>query len=302
MRRKLRLGLALGSGSSRGWAHIGVIRALEERGIKPDLVCGTSIGALVGAAYAAGELERLEKWVTGLAWTNVVRLMDLTWRGGLIRGTRLFTLFRTILEDRDISELPITYGAIATELHSGRELWLRQGKVLEAVRASCAMPGIFTPVIRDGVVLVDGGLVNPVPVSMCRALGAELVVAVDLSWGKLGPYRRSKEREVAPREVPGWLDKLRPSWVQSKVKRDDPSILKPDEPSIPSIFDVFMTSLDIVEMRVARSRLAGEPADVLVTPLLPDFATMDFHRAKEAIEEGRAAVERMGPLLQQVLG
>jgi NTE family protein len=296
MRRKLRLGLALGSGSSRGWAHIGVIRALEERGIKPDLVCGTSIGALVGAAYAGGELDRLEKWVTGLAWTNVVRLMDLTWRGGLIRGTRLFTLFSTILEDRDISELPIPYGAIATELHSGRELWLRHGKVLEAVRASCAMPGLFTPVIRDGMVLVDGGLVNPVPVSMCRALGAELVVAVDLSWGKLGPYRQSKDRELVPREVPGWLDKLRPSWVQSKTKTVQ------DEPSIPSIFNVFMTSLDIVEMRVARSRLAGEPADVLITPLLPDFATMDFHRAQEAIDEGRAAVERMGPLLQQVLG
>ena len=296
MRRKLRLGLALGAGSSRGWAHIGVIRALEERGIKPDLVCGTSIGALVGAAYAGGELERLEKWVTGLAWTNVVRLMDLTWRGGLIRGTRLFTLFGTILGDRDISELPIPYGAIATELHSGRELWLRHGKVLEAVRASCAMPGLFTPVIRDDTVLVDGGLVNPVPVSMCRALGAELVVAVDLSWGKLGPYRQSKDRELVPREVPGWLDKLRPSWVQSKTKTVQ------DEPSIPSIFNVFMTSLDIVEMRVARSRLAGEPADVLITPLLPDFATMDFHRAKEAIDEGRAAVERMGPLLQQVLG
>jgi NTE family protein len=294
MRRKLRLGLALGSGSARGWAHIGVIRALEERNIKPDLVCGTSIGALVGAAYASGELDRLEKWVTGLAWTNVVRLMDLTWRGGLIRGTRLFTLFRTIFEDRDISELPVPYGAIATELHSGRELWLRHGNVLEAVRASCAMPGLFTPVIRDGTVLVDGGLVNPVPVSMCRALGAELVVAVDLSWGKLGPYRQSKDRELAPREVPGWLDKLRPSWIQSKVKKED-------EPNIPSIFDVFMTALDIVEMRVARSRLAGEPADVLITPLLPDFATMDFHRAKEAIEEGRAAVERMGPLLQQVL-
>ncbi len=270
MRRKLRLGLALGSGSARGWAHIGVIRALEERGIKPDLVCGTSIGALVGAAYAGGELERLEKWVSGLAWTTVVRLMDITWRGGLIRGNRLFTLFRTILADRDISELPVPYGAIATELHSGRELWLRNGKVLEAVRASCAMPGLFTPVIRDGVVLVDGGLVNPVPVSMCRALGAELVVAVDLSWGKLGPYRRSKKREP--------------------------------EPSIPSIFNVFMTSLDIVEVRVARSRLAGEPADVLITPLLPDFATMDFHRSQEAIKEGRAAVERMGPLLQQVLG
>jgi len=295
MRRKLRLGLALGSGSARGWAHIGVIRGLEERGIKPDLVCGTSIGALVGAAYASGELDRLEEWVTGLAWTTVVRLMDLTWRGGLIRGTRLFTLFRTILEDREIDELPIPFGAIATELQSGRELWLRHGKVLEAVRASCAMPGLFTPVVRDGTVLVDGGLVNPVPVSMCRALGADLVVAVDLSWGKLGPYRRSRERQVTSRETPGWLDKLRPSWVQSNSETNE------NEPSIPSIFDVFLTSLDIVEMRVARSRLAGEPADVLITPLLPDFATMDYHRAREAISEGRAAVDRMGPLLEQVL-
>ena len=303
MRRKLRLGLALGSGSARGWAHIGVIRALEERGIKPDLVCGTSIGALVGAAYAAGELDRLEEWVTGIAWTTVVRLMDITWRGGLIRGARLFTLFGTILEDREIAEMPIPYGAVATELDSGRELWLRNGKLLDAVRASCAMPGLFTPVVRDGAVLVDGGLVNPVPVSMCRALGADLVVAVDLSWGKLGPYRRSKEREAAPREDPSWFDRLRPKWGQGKAKPDDPSIVKQEEaPTIPSIFNVFLTSLDIVEMRVARSRLAGEPADVLITPLLPDFATMDYHRAREAIEEGRAAVERMGPLLKQVLG
>jgi NTE family protein len=290
MPRKLRLGLALGSGSARGWAHIGAIRALEERGVKPDIVCGSSIGALVGAAYASGKLDQLEAWVTGLTWTTVVRLMDLTWRGGLIRGTRLFTLFRTIFEDREIPELPIPYGAVATELNSGRELWLRHGKVLEAVRASCAMP-----VVRNGAVLVDGGLVNPVPVSMCRALGAELVIAVDLSWGKLGPYRRGNEQEIAPREVPGWLDRIRPEWMKKTPDAHE-------EPNVPSIFDVFMTSLDIVEMRVARSRLAGEPADVLVTPILPDFATMDFHRAKEAIEEGRAAVDRMGPLLKQILG
>jgi NTE family protein len=302
MARKLRLGLALGSGSARGWAHIGVIRALEERGIKPDVVCGSSVGALVGGVYAAGELDRLEQWVTGLAWTTVVRLMDLTWRGGLIRGTRLFTLFRTILADRQIDDLAIPYGAIATELHSGRELWLRHGNVLEAVRASCAMPGLFTPVVRDGVVLVDGGLVNPVPVSMCRALGAELVVAVDLSWGKLGPYRRSKERKVTTREEPSWIGKLTTKMMPGKGTPVDPSIVtQEEEPTIPSIFNVFMTALDIVETRVARSRLAGEPADVLITPLLPDFATMDFHRAEEAIAEGRAAVERMGPLLQQVL-
>jgi NTE family protein len=212
-------------------------------------------------------------------------------------------LFRTILADRQIEDLAIPYGAIATELNSGRELWLRHGNVLEAVRASCAMPGLFTPVVRDGAVLVDGGLVNPVPVSMCRALGAELVVAVDLSWGKLGPYRRSKERrEVAPREDPSWLDRMTAKVLPRKERREDPSIVKNEEiPTIPSIFNVFMTSLDIVETRVARSRLAGEPADVLITPLLPDFATMDFHRAKEAIDEGRAAVERMGTLLEQVL-
>jgi NTE family protein len=269
---------------------------LEERGIKPDLVCGTSVGALVGAAYASGQLGLLEKWVTGLAWTTVVRLMDLTWRGGLIRGNRLFTLFRTMFEDREIDDLPIPYGAVATELYSGRELWLRHGKVLDAVRASCAMPGLFTPVLRENVVLVDGGLVNPVPVSMCRALGAELVIAVDLSWGKLGPYRE-RGRAVAPREVPGWLARLRPGWVDKAQGAQ-----AEHEETIPSIFEVFSTSLDVVEMRVARSRLSGDPADVLLTPLLPDFATMDYHRAKEAIDEGRASVERMGPLLEQVIG
>src|SRR5688572_29994068 len=258
------------------------------------MVCGTSIGALVAAAYAAGRLDGLEKWVTSLAWTTVVRLMDLTWRpGGLIRGQRLFNLFRDTFKDADIAELDIPFGAVATELTTGRELWLRQGKVLEAVRASCAMPGLFTPVIRENAVLVDGGLVNPVPVSMCRALGAELVIAVDLSWGKLGPYR-DRGRDVAPREVPGWLARLRPGWVEKKSKPQE-------RPMIPSIFEVFNTALDVVEMRVARSRLSGDPADVLITPLLPDFATMDYHRASEAIDEGRAAVERMGPLLDQVL-
>jgi NTE family protein len=302
VRRKPRIGLALGAGSARGWAHIGAIRALEERGVKPDVVCGTSVGALVGAFYAAGQLDRLEKWVTDLTWTTVVRLMDLTWRGGLIRGDRLFTLFRTHFEDQPVSALPVLYGAVATELASGREMWLREGSVLDAVRASCSMPGLFTPVVRDGAVVVDGGLVNPVPVSMCRALGADLVIAVDLSWGKLGPYRergRTKGADpvVAPREVPGWIGKLRESWVKKQAPQaTEESVI------IPSIFEVFTTALDIVEMKIARSRLAGEPADVLITPLLPDFATMDFHRAREAIPEGRAAVERMAPLIQQVIG
>jgi NTE family protein len=311
LRRKPRIGLALGSGSARGWAHIGAIRALEERGVKPDMICGSSIGALVGAAYASGQLDKLEEWCTSLAWTTVVRLMDLSWSGGLIRGARLFNLFNTILDDVDIDSLPLPYGAVATELGSGREVWLRHGKMLDAVRASCAMPGIFRPAVRDGALLVDGGLVNPVPVSMCRALGADVVIAVDLSWGKLGVYRdRGKGKEdsgndlpdgtvempVAPREMPGWLGRFGRGWLARAANKVD------DQIRMPSILEVFTTSLDIVEMRVARSRLAGDPADVMLTPLLPGFRTMDFHRSSEAIEEGRASVERMAPLIEQVIG
>ena len=290
--RKPRIGLALGSGSSRGWAHIGAIRALEERGVKPDLVCGTSIGALVGGIYASGQLDALERWVSSLAWSQVVRLMDITWKGGLIRGQRLFNLFGSTFENRELDQLAIRFGCVATELASGREIWLQHGKLLDLVRASIAMPGLFTPVVRDGAVLVDGGLVNPVPVSMCRALGAEIVIAVDLSWGKLGPYR-NMGRELPTATERSWFERLR--------RKRDGDEQKPAEPPIPSIFEVFNTALDIVEQRVARSRLAGEPADVLITPLLPDFGTMEYHRGSEAIAEGRVAVERMLPLIEQVM-
>ncbi|MFN2644930.1 MAG: patatin-like phospholipase RssA [Burkholderiales bacterium] len=294
MTRKPRIGLALGSGSSRGWAHIGAIRALEEHGVKPDLICGTSIGALVGAVYASGQLDQLEAWVTGLAWSKVWRLMDITLKGGLIRGQRLFNLFRATFQELEISELEIPFGAIATELSSGREIWLRQGKLFDVVRASIATPGLFTPVVYNGTVLVDGGLVNPVPVSMCRAFGAEVVIAVDLSWGKLGRYRNFGRELPAPLESPSWFGRLRDGWLGTLHA-------KGEDPAIPSIFEVFNTALDIVEQRVARSRLAGEPADVVITPLLPNFGPMEYHRAKEAIAEGRAAVARMMPLIEQVL-
>jgi NTE family protein len=294
--RKPRIGLALGSGSSRGWAHIGAIRALEERGVTPDVVCGTSIGALVGGIYASGQLDGLERWVTGLAWSHVVRLMDLTWKGGLIRGHRLFDLFRSTFEDREVGELDKRFGCVATELSSGREIWLQQGKVLDVVRASIAMPGLFTPVVLNGTVLVDGGLVNPVPVSMCRAFGAEVVIAVDLSWGKLGAYRNMGRDLPAEPSAPSWIGRLFGNG------RANAGGTKSAEPLIPSIFEVFNTALDIVEQRVARSRLAGEPADVLITPLLSDFGTMEYHRAAEAIAEGRTAVERMLPLIERLVG
>ena len=149
--------------AQREVTHNAAIRALEERGIKFDLICGTSIGALVGAVYASQQLDQFEQWVTSLVWSKVVRLMDITWKGGLIRGQRLFNLFRATFQDLEISELSTPFGAVATELSSGREIWLREGKLLDIVRASRAMPGLFTPVVRNGTVLVRKRAERPGP-------------------------------------------------------------------------------------------------------------------------------------------
>jgi NTE family protein len=293
--RKPKIGLALGAGGARGWAHIGAIGALNAQGIRPDIVCGTSMGSLVGAAYAAGELERLEEWALSLGWRDVFGLMDFTWHGGLIRGKKLFEFMRSRFGLQDIAALPLPYGAVATELATGREVWLREGHVLDAVRASIAIPGVFAPVLRDGELLVDGALVNPVPVSMCRALGANLVIAVDLGWAKLGYYReraRDKE-EAADHGKPGWWSRFLPAR---------PDRAGGESPDMPSALGVFFSSFDIMQVRVGRSRLAGEPADALITPILPDFAMMDFHRAREAIDEGKAAAERARPVLEHLIG
>ena len=295
-RRRPKVALALGAGGARGWAHIGAIRALVEQGIRPDIVCGTSMGSLVGAAYAAGELERLEEWALSLGWRDVFGLMDFTWRGGLIRGKKLFEFMRARFGLQDIGDLPMPYGAVATELASGREVWLREGQVLDAVRASIAIPGVFAPVLRDGELLVDGALVNPVPVSMCRALDADIVIAIDLGWAKLGYYRelaKEQEGERAPGKS-AWWNRFMPARAQEEAAAENPDM--------PSALGVFFASFDVMQVRVGRSRLAGEPADVLITPILPDFAMMDFHRAREAIDEGRAAAERARPVLEHLLG
>ncbi|MGH8746482.1 MAG: patatin-like phospholipase RssA [Burkholderiales bacterium] len=290
-----RIGLALGSGGARVWSHIGVIEALHDMGVKPEVVCGTSIGALVGTVYAAGDLERLERWVRGLSRRNVLQLMDVAWRGGLIKGRRLFDFFAANIEDRNLAALAMPCGVVATDLATGREIWLREGPMLEAVHASIAMPGLFTPIERDGMLLVDGGLVNPVPVSMCRALGAEVVIAVDLGWAKFGRFRPRVDAAPSGLRAPSWLDRL-----TRLVRRGEVSEAE-QRRSAPSIVEAMLTSVDIMQVRVARSRLAGDPAEVMVTPLLPDFATMDFHRAAEAIAEGRAAVARARPMLERMM-
>ncbi len=184
--QRSRLGIALGAGAARGWAHIGVLRVLARAGREPAFVAGTSIGALVGAAYAAGRLDALEGWVRGLQRRDVVALMDLAFSGGVMNGHRLFELFAEEVPDLDIADLERPYAAVATDLETGREVWLTRGSLHAAVRASIALPGLISPVRHQGRWLVDGGLVNPVPVSVCHALGAEEVIAVDLQTTLLG--------------------------------------------------------------------------------------------------------------------
>lgn len=291
---KPRLGLALGSGSARGWAHIGVVRALEEAGVRPDVVCGTSIGALVGAAYAAGELERLENWVLGLEMGDVVGLADLSLSAGLLKGDRLMQFFRSHFDDRPLEQLQVPFAAVATSLQTGEEVWLRSGSTLDAVRASIALPGIFTPVRRDGMLLVDGGLANPIPVSLARAMGADIVIAVDLGSDILGRRFRAAAASDASTSQPQWMLKLRENLAALAPEQSF------EEPTMPSMMDVLSTSMDIVQVKIARSRLAGDPPEVLVAPLLSRLRLFDFHRAKEAIEEGRQAVERVAHSLARL--
>jgi len=299
------VGLVLGSGAARGWAHVGVLRGLEEAGIRPQLVCGSSIGAVIAALYAAGRLDAFADWGRSLELRELLGYFDLTWRGGLIKARRVFDFLTELLPDRAIEELPLPFAATATDLYSGQEVWLREGSLVDALRASSALPGLVTPVPRDGRWLVDGGLVNPVPVSLCRAMGADSVVAVDLNTTLLGrraapataravPSPRPPDEEAAEAPGDGPTASLR-SAVRGMVA-DLRSRLAPDEengPPPPSIYEVVANSINIMQVRITRSRMAGDPPELLVAPRLEDFGLFDFDRAADGIDEGRRAVTRV---------
>ena len=285
------IGLALGSGAARGWSHIGVIRALAEQGIRPDVVCGSSIGALVGAAYVCERIGELEEWVSGLGWQDVVSMLDLSFRGGLIRGEKVLNYYAEHFCCGEFSEIGTPFACVATDLDSGREIWLRDGNLASAVRASMALPGLFSPHERAGRVLVDGGLVNPVPVSLCRALGADIVIAVELGSGILGLGTQPQVNKDAEAGITRRL--LNSIGLNPAEKLAE---------SMPSFTDVLVSSINIMQMRIARSRLAGEPADVLISPRVAQLSMMDFHRAPEAIEAGVSAVARAHESLMLVLG
>ena len=295
----LRIGLALGSGSSRGWAHIGIIKALAELGVRPDIICGCSIGSIVGAAHAAGNLDRLEGWVRSLNKRDVAGFFELSLTlNGFVDAERLssFLARHVCAEERVIEDLGISFASVSTDLASGREVWFTEGSVLNAIVASIALPGLFAPVRSQGRWLVDGGLVNPVPVSICHALGADIVIGVNLNGDIVGRHHVPK---VKPPARSGALEtlvdtlKTYSSTLFSSEKREE-------EP--PSLFESIAGSINIVQDRITRSRMAGDPPDILLNPKLAHIGLLEFYRAEDAIAEGEDCVRRMLPEIKHVLG
>ncbi|MGU3627932.1 patatin-like phospholipase family protein [Comamonas sp. C24C] len=341
LRRKPVVGLALGSGSARGWAHFGVLRALREAGVSPDIICGTSIGSLVGATYAAGEMDAFESWVLGLGKRKVFGFMDFNLGGGLLKGEKIIEFWRENFVQETVEELGTPFGCVATDLQTGAEVWLRKGSIAEAVRASIALPGLFTPVMREGRLLVDGGLVNPVPVSLARAMGADIVIAVDLNADIMRRHMRAADmgenelrmhsrelkvsalhtEEVEPPlplgQIPealaangsplGWTGawkrsmtsvKTLSSTVMRRGRKGDGFDEGDDSMPVPSLVNVVMASVNIMQMRITRSRMAGDPAEVLIAPRLSHVGLMDFYRGRESIDEGYAATQLALPALR----
>jgi NTE family protein len=295
--QRLRIGLALGSGSARGWSHIGIIESLAEEGIEADIVCGTSMGALVGAAYVAGQLTPLRKWAEAVSWREIVGLMDLRLlRGGLINGKQIVGFLRSLEVAGPIGDFDKAYAAIATDLTTGSEVQLTTGHVEDAVRASIALPGIFSPKKIDDRWLVDGGLVNPVPVTACRALGADIVIAVNLNGDRVG---RRLNRALAAKPQPetrngsgDFLERIQnqmPMAIRRHATLLAPRLLQLGFAG-PGYFDVIANSINIMQAQITTSRLAAERPDIVLTPNLRYVGLLEFNRAPEAIAAGRACV------------
>ncbi len=290
-----KIGLALGGGSARGWAHIGVLRALNAEGIYPDIIAGTSIGAVVGGCYVAGELGALEQFARELTRRKVLGFLDFNFTGsGLINGQRLCDILDRQLKGIAIEAMEKRFVAVATEIGTGHEIWLSSGRLVDAMRASYALPGIFRPVAINGRWLFDGALVNPIPVSVCRALGARYVIAVSLSADSCGHGTVVPHPEASdPAEpIPGQPE-------LGLIQRNGRAVKKLLQRQVfgrtdngPGISRVMMEAFNIVQDRIARSRLAGDPPDVIIQPRLPAFGLFDFHRADALIECGIAATRR----------
>ena len=303
--RGIKLGLALGGGAARGWAHIGVLRAMDEAGIRPDILTGTSIGAVIGGCYAAGRLDDISEFALELTPARVLALLDVHVGAGLISGDRLGRRLAENLTGLSIENLPVGFAAIATEFGTGHEIWLTRGPLADAMRASYALPGIFDPRKVGGRWLMDGALVNPVPVTAARALGAEVVLAVNLSGAGYGRGTVIQDfggdgelLEVGDggplRSEIGFLSPVR----QAASRMRD---LFRRRRGAPGLAQVMIDAFNITQDRITRARLAGDPPDILVSPQLSNIGLFDFHRAAEAIAAGYDVTQRILPQLEEVL-
>ena len=297
-----KLGLALGSGAARGWAHLGVVRGLKELGVKPDVVAGCSVGALVGGAYLLDALDEFEAWARELsplsAFSNFTFGVD---KGGLIDANPAFDAFRYL--DKDIAALPATFGAVAADLGTGDEVWLTEGSTIEAVRASSAIPVVFHAVQREHRWLVDGAVANPVPVSLARHLGADVVVAVDLQavpkvLDRFNPPPPSVPAvvETLPAPRPSNFSEAFDHFIEDTRKRVDRMIAvnRARQRARPQLFETAYAAADIFQMHLARLRARTDAPDIYLTPDMRAASPTAFDRADEFIEEGRKALLARG--------
>lgn len=305
-RKRVRIGLALGGGAARGWAHIGALRALEASGIVPDVIAGCSIGGVVGGCFAAGKLGELESFARSLTRRGVVRLLDFHATGsGLIGGDRLRRVLEHELGAARIEELPIRFATVATEFGTGHEIWLTRGRLSDALRASYALPGVFDPVLLDGRWLMDGALVNPVPVTLARAFGADLIICVNLNTeirlrGTVIQSQPDGFTSTAP-PSPEQAAEAR-SWRRFVLNQDGmPNRRARRSQGAPSMAAVVVDAFNITQDRISRSRLAGDPPDLTIAPRLSDIGLFEFHRGAECIELGRQAAERAIPDIREAL-
>lgn len=291
--RRPRIGLALGAGGARGWCHVGVVSALAEMGVQPDVIAGCSMGAFVGAAVAGDRLEALETWGHELTALRVLNYIDMRLTGGgLVGGQQIARLLEEVGLPEKIEELRLPFATVATDLQTGEELWLRSGPLVPAVRGSLSIPGVFRPYPHDGRWLVDGALCDPVPVAPARALGAQVVIAIDPNatagrplWEAvraeslgLALIGRAAQAEVLP-------ERLRTLLMPQREEGAE------DEPVPPGYLEVVSTSLDIMQTTILRQRLAADPPEVFLEADLRDVGILELHRAEEAIAHGRELVE-----------
>lgn len=296
MKKKVKIGLALGSGAARGWAHIGVIQQLNKLGIKPDVVCGSSIGALVGAAYVAGNINKLQDWVTKLDKLKTARYFTINRSlRGFVNKDRFshFLDEYVVSAEKRIEELEKPFATVATDLNTGREIWNTEGRVMDSVMSSISLPGLFPAIKQDERWLIDGGLVNPVPVSVCRALGADVVIAVNLNSDIVGKHFRAEspdkisEKEKEP-ENPSLTTRFTNVIADYTVNLFDSD----DENEAPDLMESIAASINITQDRITRSRMAGDPPEIILSPRLSQIGILEFYRGSEAIEEGKASVDR----------